>query len=371
MGTGDGNQRRSGAGCALLRRRSPRISSDRGEQALGAAYDLGREAVAAQLSVLDLAEAHHSALRAALARGDGTIARRRGLPAREPLDVRDRPPRLPRGPGGRAARARVRRAAAARSRSASVAINSRLTVEAILQLTADTARRSARGAGDGRGARAGPAPAAADATSPPAAGRRRPSPPPAGALTGRGARVRRAAARAGRRLGGDQLLADRRGDPAADGRHRPRGSSAPARATVAILAPGPAAAPADRHLSPAPRAAASRSPARTDGQADGPRQGARGARGRSTRRDREFTPRDEAILTQLAQLASRRDLQRPALRARAHDRPHAAALAAAGRAAAGARALAPPCASAPPARGSSSAATSTTSSRPATAPGRR
>ena len=35
---------------------------DRGEQGLGAAYDLGREAVAAHLSVLDLAEAHHRAL---------------------------------------------------------------------------------------------------------------------------------------------------------------------------------------------------------------------------------------------------------------------------------------------------------------------
>ena len=37
--------------------------TDRSEQALGAAYDLGREAVGAQLSVLDLADAHHDALR--------------------------------------------------------------------------------------------------------------------------------------------------------------------------------------------------------------------------------------------------------------------------------------------------------------------
>ena len=43
--------------------------SDRGESALGAAYDLGREAVAEHLSVLDIAEAHHSALRAALGEG--------------------------------------------------------------------------------------------------------------------------------------------------------------------------------------------------------------------------------------------------------------------------------------------------------------
>ena len=51
------------------------------------------------------------------------------------------------------------------------------------------------------------------------------------------ARVRRAAARARRRLGGDQLLADRRGDPAADRRRGARGHSRAARATVAILAP--------------------------------------------------------------------------------------------------------------------------------------
>ena len=42
---------------------------DRGEQGLGAAYDLGREAVAAHLSVLDLAEAHHAALRGVLEAG--------------------------------------------------------------------------------------------------------------------------------------------------------------------------------------------------------------------------------------------------------------------------------------------------------------
>ena len=39
---------------------------DPDEEHLGAAYALGREAVAAQLSVLDLAEAHHQALAAAL-----------------------------------------------------------------------------------------------------------------------------------------------------------------------------------------------------------------------------------------------------------------------------------------------------------------
>ena len=89
---------------------------DRGEQALGAAYDLGREAVAAHLSVLDLAEAHHAALRSALESGGARRRRHpaggRGLPAREPVDLRERPPRLHRGPGGRAPRARARRAAA-------------------------------------------------------------------------------------------------------------------------------------------------------------------------------------------------------------------------------------------------------------------
>ena len=123
--------------------------SDRGELGLGAAYDLGREAVTAHLSVLDLAEAHHEALRAALARGGsraagGHRAGRRRLPAREPVDVRERPPRLPGGPGGRPARARARGAAA----------------------------------------------------------------------------------RAGRGLGGDQLLDDGRGDPPADRRRTPAGSSA-------------------------------------------------------------------------------------------------------------------------------------------------
>ena len=40
----------------------------RDERELGAAYDLGREAVSAQLSVLDLAAAHHAAAQDALAR---------------------------------------------------------------------------------------------------------------------------------------------------------------------------------------------------------------------------------------------------------------------------------------------------------------
>src|SRR5215203_1430539 len=84
----------------------------RDERALGTAYDLGREAVRAQLSVLDLAEAHHDAARAAL-RDEGDPGRRgERLLRRGALHLRDRAPRLPRGAGGRAARARARDAAA-------------------------------------------------------------------------------------------------------------------------------------------------------------------------------------------------------------------------------------------------------------------
>ncbi len=63
MGTGDP----ANGGPELVARYAAAFSAylaDRGESALGAAYDLGRDAVAAQLSVLDLAEAHHAALRA-------------------------------------------------------------------------------------------------------------------------------------------------------------------------------------------------------------------------------------------------------------------------------------------------------------------
>ena len=88
-----------------------------GESGLGEAYALGREAVAGQYSVLDFADAHHSALtdRALLgaARPPGRDrARCRGIHPREPVGVRDRGARLPRGAGDRAHRARARRAAA-------------------------------------------------------------------------------------------------------------------------------------------------------------------------------------------------------------------------------------------------------------------
>jgi serine phosphatase RsbU (regulator of sigma subunit) len=118
--------------------------SDRGETALGAAYDIGREAVAAHLSVLDIAEAHHGALRAAL--GDETGSASVGtLQAaadflRESLSTFES---VHRGYHEVQEVARVEHEHVEQLRSladASVAINSSLTVEEILQLTADSAR---------------------------------------------------------------------------------------------------------------------------------------------------------------------------------------------------------------------------------------
>src|SRR3954453_22543888 len=113
--------------------------ADGGEPALGAAYDLGREAVAAQLSVLDLAEAHHSALRAAQIRDDATLEAA-GAFLRESLSTFET---VRRGYLEVSEVARLEHEYVEQLRAladASVAINSSLTVEAILQLTADTAR---------------------------------------------------------------------------------------------------------------------------------------------------------------------------------------------------------------------------------------
>jgi serine phosphatase RsbU (regulator of sigma subunit) len=117
--------------------------SNRGEQALGAAYDLGREAVAAHLSVLDLADAHHDALRAALADGppseDALEAAEEFL--RESLSTFET---VHRGYLEVQEVARLEHEHVEQLRAladASVAINLSLTVEEILQLTADTARR--------------------------------------------------------------------------------------------------------------------------------------------------------------------------------------------------------------------------------------
>jgi serine phosphatase RsbU (regulator of sigma subunit) len=112
--------------------------SNRGEQALGAAYDLGREAVAAHLSVLDLAEAHHAALRASLGE-DGRLDAAADF-LRESLSMFET---VHRGYIEVQEVARIEHAHVEQLRAladASVAINSSMTVEEILQRTADAAR---------------------------------------------------------------------------------------------------------------------------------------------------------------------------------------------------------------------------------------
>jgi serine phosphatase RsbU (regulator of sigma subunit) len=113
--------------------------ADRGEQALGAAYDLGREAVAEQLSVLDLAEAHHSAL-AGADLSPATLQAAADF-LRESLSTFET---VHRGYLEVQEVARIEHEHVEQLRAladASVAINSSMTVEEILQLTADTARR--------------------------------------------------------------------------------------------------------------------------------------------------------------------------------------------------------------------------------------
>ena len=111
---------------------------------LGAAYDLGREAVAAHLSVLDLAEAHHAALRSVLESGgappaDTTLQAAEDF-LRESLSTFES---VHRGYTEVQEVARLEHDHAQQLRSladASVAINSSMTVQEILQLTADAAR---------------------------------------------------------------------------------------------------------------------------------------------------------------------------------------------------------------------------------------
>ncbi len=117
---------------------------DRGEQGLGAAYDLGREAVAAHLSVLDLAEAHHLALRSVLEAGsapptDATLQAAEAF-LRESLSIFES---VHRGYTEVQEVARIEHEHVVQLRAladASVAINSSMGVQEILQLTADTAR---------------------------------------------------------------------------------------------------------------------------------------------------------------------------------------------------------------------------------------
>ena len=113
-----------------------------GERELGAAYDLGRQAVAAHMSVLDLAEAHHAALQTALDGGsppEATVQAAADF-LRESLSIFES---VHRGYSEVREVARIEHAHVEQLRAladASVALNSSLTVEEILQITADAAR---------------------------------------------------------------------------------------------------------------------------------------------------------------------------------------------------------------------------------------
>jgi len=116
--------------------------ADRSEQALGAAYDIGREAVTAQLSVLDLADAHHEALGG---RVDAATLDAAAAFLRESLSTFET---VHRGYLEVQEVARLEHSYSEQLRAladASVAINGSLTVEAILQLTADAARSIIQG----------------------------------------------------------------------------------------------------------------------------------------------------------------------------------------------------------------------------------
>jgi serine phosphatase RsbU (regulator of sigma subunit) len=116
---------------------------EHGERELGAAYDIGREAVASQLSVLDIADAHHAALVAALAEPGADPAATLSAGAdflRESLSLFES---VHRGYHEVQEVARLEHQYVEQLRAladASVAINSSLTVEEILQLTVDAAR---------------------------------------------------------------------------------------------------------------------------------------------------------------------------------------------------------------------------------------
>jgi serine phosphatase RsbU (regulator of sigma subunit) len=137
--------KQDGAAAALADRYARAFAAyldERGERELGAAYDLGREAVAGQLGVLDVAEAHHAALMAELAaRGDdaGATVEAGAEFLRESLSLFES---VHRGYHEVQEVARLEHAHVRQLRAladASVAINSSLTVEEILQRTAQTA----------------------------------------------------------------------------------------------------------------------------------------------------------------------------------------------------------------------------------------
>jgi hypothetical protein len=111
-----------------------------GERELGAAYDIGREAVSNHLSVLDVAEAHHAALLATAGAENEDTVRAAANFLRESLSLFES---VHRGYHEVQEVARLEHAHVEQLRAladASVAINSSLTVEEILQLTADAGR---------------------------------------------------------------------------------------------------------------------------------------------------------------------------------------------------------------------------------------
>ena len=117
---------------------------DRSEAALGAAYELGRSAVGAGAGVLDLADAHHQALSAALGNGaanDPAVATAAADFFREALATFEL---ALRGYTEAHETARLQSEHADRQRmlaAASVAINAELDPERILQVAADQAHR--------------------------------------------------------------------------------------------------------------------------------------------------------------------------------------------------------------------------------------
>ncbi len=115
-----------------------------GESGLGAAYDLGRKAVVEQLGAIDLTEAHHQALQVALARAStdrhDKVIRAAAEFLREALSTFEI---AARGYHEVQQTARIEHEHVEQLRAladASVAINSTLSAEEILQLTADAAR---------------------------------------------------------------------------------------------------------------------------------------------------------------------------------------------------------------------------------------
>jgi Stage II sporulation protein E (SpoIIE)/Phosphoserine phosphatase RsbU, N-terminal domain len=114
-----------------------------GESGLGAAYDLGREALEAHLNVLELAEAHHAAVAAALATGarpPEAVMRAAADFFRESLSTFET---VARGYREVQEEARLEHEHGRHLRAladASVALNSSLTVEEIVAICADAAR---------------------------------------------------------------------------------------------------------------------------------------------------------------------------------------------------------------------------------------